>query len=576
MREVLITLKAIEYMSYGIDITKFTSPDDFKGYVNSETKKYISRQSSNVVDFIWELDTECKNFLKLYADFVIRHGKTFHNFNRGEDPEGENLLGDKEPNIKLKKPVLIHTMQALYKMKICSYEDIDETLLDPDILERIEKIEAEFDRHTLPTDKIVQQLTIEKTAKNFGVITAVAYRTDDDIKDKLLKTYNTKLDKFNVRSLEGFTVIDNRVYIPLSEADWFRMKQYYKHNDWTWDNSNNSMKYVVVSKNIYDYYFCSYGSEFQSCYSLTSDHSGWYGMIPFGTFDSHYIIYGTKAEAVKCAITGDNNKWDIPHMFFRAWGWTTANGELLLDKVYSNREKFVKALKDVVLSKFMSVDVTKKTELLESKEMLTFFEKYRLMFYPDSIRRESFTFVYANGSREFIGSKRFPSDLGSNLHKQLQTIKEVKDTFNPDKKVAIVNGVLVNPKVCPITKMIIDESEAQSKYAKYCNNPVQRGMAVITWCDGYFKLTTTTQEEAGRGSDLRIVDALTGSYFDGSSLQIGRYFSQGGMGRPITLKSFKEKIKGQVDKTGLDLVLLRVIEDDKVTYIKYKPTGGNV
>lgn len=577
MREVLITLKAIEYMSYGIDITKFTSPDDFKGYVNSETKKYISRQSSTVVDFIWELDTESKNFLKLYADFVIRHGKNFYNNNRGDEPEGMTILGDKEPNIKLTKPILLQTMQTLYKMRVCTYSGVDETLLDPDILARMEKIDAEFNRYVVPTDKIVQQLSKEKTAKNFGVITSVAYSNATDIKNLMLTTYkDVKHDRFNIKSLKDFPVIDERIYIPLSEADWFRMKQYYKHQDWNWELRNEEMKYIVVSKNLYDYYFCSYGSEFQSCYSLTSDHAGWYGMLPFGTFDSHYIIYGTKAEATKCNITGDNCKWDIPFMFFRCWGWADTHNQLLLDKGYTNRERLFRAVKDVVLSKFMEIDRSKKTMLLESEKMKEFFDKHRLRFYPDSIRRDEFSFVHSNGTREFIGCNGFPFEKGGHLYNQLQSIKEVKDTFNPEKLSKVVDGVLLNPKTCPITMMLIDESEKQSKYAKYCNNPVTRGMAVVTWCDGYYKLTTATKEvQASRGCEISIRDINNESYFDGTTLSLSRRFS-GSCGRLITLKSLKEKLKGHVDKTGLDLILLKVVEDEKVSYIKYKPTGGNV
>ena len=78
-KEILITLKAIEFMSYGIDISKFTTVDEFKGYVNSNTKQYISRLSLTVTDFIWELEDRVKNFFGLYASFVVRHDKSFSN-----------------------------------------------------------------------------------------------------------------------------------------------------------------------------------------------------------------------------------------------------------------------------------------------------------------------------------------------------------------------------------------------------------------------------------------------------------------------------------------------------------------
>ena len=384
-------------------------------------------------------------------------------------------------------------------------------------------------------------------------------------------------ERFAFDSLKDFPVIDDRIYISLSEADWYYLQQYYKEHNWSWETNNESMKYIVISKNLYDYYFCSYGSEFQSCYSLTSDHTGWYGMLPFGIFDEHCMIYGAKEEAIKVGITGDNCKWIAPYMYFRCWGWKGTDGQLLMDKGYTNRSCFFSAVRDVVLSRYMDVHRDSKTTVKNATNFKKFFKEHNLRFYPDSIRVNEWSFVFANGSREFKGDKRWKMDGYHTLYSVLQSVKAVKDSFDPRKQLAIVDGVLINPKECPTTKLWIDETETHSFYAKFCNNPATNGIAVITFIDGCFKLDALSQGISSITGKILIQNNTDQSWFDksGNHLVIKKEFSMKGM-NPISLKSFKEHLKAFVGETGLDLILLRVVENDKVTFIKYKPQGSRV
>lgn len=572
-KEVLVTLKAIEFMSYGIDISRFTTVDEFKGYVNSNTKQYISRLSPTVTDFIWELEEDVQKFLSLYSPFVVRHEKSFTNLTR-DDEDNVELLGEKPVNIVVTWDILLATIQQLYKQGICQYNSVEQTLLDPELLSRLEKIDKEFDRTIPPDNEMVKALSKDSIKKNFEILTSVAYQNCPEIRDKMLDAFNVKRKSFDIKGLEKFPVIDERIYIALSEADIYRIKEKLKQQGYRYPDTYKDMKYIVVSKNLYDYYFCSYGSEFQSCYSLTSAHLGWYGMLPMGIVEGHYIIYGTKDKPNKTAILGDNHKWATPHMYFRCWGWTAQDSSLLVDKAYTNQPEVYKVIQEVVLSKFMKVNVDRFTTLKNSDEFVELFSKYKLKFYPDSVCTETFKFKLSGGDRAFKG-KLYPNYDGCSdkpVSQVLALIESVKDSFNPHKPIAIVNGVLVNPKVCPVTKLVIDESESQSKYAKYLNNPIKGHFAVVTYCDGAFKCDVKNFEGSSYDGTIQIVKGH--GCVNGNTIQIGSMFQNTNNYR-VSLKTFKEKLKGGIQTSSLSLILLRVIEDDKVTYIKYKQQGVN-
>lgn len=561
-REALITLKAIEFMSYGVDISKLTTVDDYKGYINVQTKEMISRLSPNVLNFVWKLDAESVELLDFFSEYVVRDGKTFKNLSE-ESEEVKNV------NIEVTKDMLISTMKVLYAAKVCSYLDVDPEILDDDLQRRLKEIDDAFDRLQTPSSEMITKLTKENTKRNFGILTALAYKCKPEIRDLMLNSYDKVYTSFNLNNLKDFKVIDNRLYIPLSEADWHRIKQYFRQKGWTWDSYNEDMKYIVVSKNLYDYYFCSYGSEFQSCYSLTSDYKGWWGMLPYGTFDSHYIIYGAKETINKVTITQDNNKWIAPYMYFRCWGWTSKDGDLLVDKPYTNRHNLYEALRDTFLHKFMRLEVNTSTDTLEASDMVDFFIKNNLGFYPDSVNVSSFKFKFTCGNRSYVGSG--PGYGNSFYNMYLARITSITDSFDPRKDFDIVNGKLLNPKKCPLTGFLIEESESSSVYAKYLNAPVDNGMLVVTYCDGAFKMDASSKETR-RGSVTVYETASSVSCYDSSTIALTKNFSPCS-GKIMSLKTFKERLKGGIHSSDFDLILLRVIEGDKVTYIKYKKHG---
>lgn len=576
--DIMYTLRAVEFMSHGIDVSSFDNIDMFKGFVNSKTHKYISKLSENVTDFLIKLDDDCKNILGITSDTVLRHDRNYKLI-FPDTPAAEEIAG-KEPSIILTKDILVETIRVLYNKKFLTYEGVDKFLLDPDLEERLKKIDAEFKPNAKPTGTILESLSKEKTSHNFGVITAAAYHMCPEIKCKMLDYFKDDHKDFNIDTLKDFEVIDDRIYIGISEADRYRISERMNTQYGVTNPDIDDFKYIVVSKNLYDYYFCSYGSEFQSCYSTTSTYKGWFGMFPYGTTDGHFIIYGTKDKAIKVGMTSESNKWEAPYMYFRCWGWASTDNKILLDKPYTNRQNLFSVVKDLILSKYFEIERSTLTNIRSSKECGEIWKTYSLRFYPDSVRvNDQFKFNYASGTRDNVGSVK-PyygrcKDRDNSLKNELDMIISVSDSFDPYKEYHVTDdGVLVNPKVCPKTHLLIDESETESKYAKYLSCPLEscQKFAVVTYIDGYFKLDTCTNPRPEWTGTFKIqsctIGASTGSFKDG--LCLCPSFSSR---EKLAIKPFKEYLKGNINNSDIDLLLLRYVDGDKVTYIKYKKTG---
>ena len=103
--DIMYTLRAVEFMSHGIDVSSFDNIDMFKGFVNSKTHKYISKLSENVTDFLIKLDDDCKNILGITSDTVLRHDRNYKLI-FPDTPAAEEIAG-KEPSISLTKDILV-------------------------------------------------------------------------------------------------------------------------------------------------------------------------------------------------------------------------------------------------------------------------------------------------------------------------------------------------------------------------------------------------------------------------------------------------------------------------------------
>lgn len=554
LNDMLTTFKAVEFMFYGLDISQFDY-DKLKGYYNKRDKTYISRLSPNVEDFVIELDDECKDFLNLYNNFVVRREKTYECVEADEKP--------KEPDLTLNKELMIKTMQTLYKLKIVSYDGVEPELLDPELRDRLAKIDREFVRNAPQSCDMIDKLKLSATKKYFEIMTAVSYANDKAVLREMLAAYDKVYTSFDIEGFKDYQIYDNRLYIPLSEADMYRLKSAMGDE---WKSTYNDLKYIVISKNLYDYYYCSYGSEFQSCYSVTSDYLGWYGMFPFGTFKDHYIIYATKDHAQKTSMDASGSKWVSPYMFWRCWGWVGESGKLLVDKTYPHDSRLFASMQQLLLDLGMSLS---NEDLRQGKKMRKWFKEHPLKMYSDSIKFDTDKLYFRRGSGSGGVSGAMPyfkQTLNiSNLKSVLNKIKEVSTSFIPSESFKIIDGKLFNPKRCPMTNLFIDVNDKESFYAKFLIAPV-KSFACVTYIDGCVKVDTYTDDDdsirrfINIGGISSIKDSILGTCFNSPC-----YYTP--------LKNTKDFLKGNVNKLPFDIILLRVVENDKVTYIKYKKDG---
>lgn len=545
--DILLTVKAIELLACPKVTEDVLTHDGIKNTFINAKGEPISRCSDGVQDFAIMLDEDLREFLNLYSNYLIRYGRKYKN------PK----VYEGTVNMNLSKDVFIKTVQQLYKLGVTRYEGVDVDILDPELQQRLKAIDDSH-QYFVEMPEAWKDLSIDSMKQNFDVLTAINYANTPALMRTLVSTYTTRHTSF--LGLEGATVYDNRVFIKLSEADRYRFKKHY-NNDTMFDE----IKYIVVSKNLYDYYFCSYGSSHQSCFALNSSHHGYHGMIPFGTAQGHYIIYGTKEAPQKTSLI-QGSKWTTPYMFFRMWGWLGTDHKIHVDKMYSGYSTSLdSAIRDILERIGFSYD---SCDTFNSKYFSDIFSEFTCKVYMDSIRmNDNYRFFRGSGSCCFRGSTNpyYVSELDCGCcTSALSLISSVSSDFNPLQKFKIIDEHLCNVSICPITGLDIEYGEKQSKFAKYFTAALNKPLLVATYIDGLFKL------------DHGTIDNSTTSYikmcrYDASdinndTLYLGKIYSN----KQIAIKQFKERVKGIVKKENKFVLLVRFVEDDKVTYVKYR------
>lgn len=562
-KDLFLIHKACDFMFHGYDISSLKTYDDFKQYYSKASKQLISVNNDNVDDFTIEMPEDVQSVLDLPDKYFLRHGREFITGDAEAIKEEYGI--DVAPDTVLTKDAIVGVIQLLYKNGVSSFEGVDKLILDPDFKSKMETIDATFDYKNPPHCQLMDDLANNKIEKPFNVMCAIA-EFDKELTADLIQYFKNPLQSFEGTPLSDFKVIDNRVYIPLSEADQYRYQQALKSSGRTLDDVDNSLKYIVISKNPYDYFYCSYGSEFQSCFALNSNHGGWYGMFQFATHPSSFIIYGSNGKSASTAII-NGEKYKQPYMLWRTWGWLLKDGSIGIDKVYSNRSYIFNWCKDFLVGKFGFYADGESKEIKDGAGLKRRFNKYTMRFYPDSTYNykssSALRFHRDGGTKDFIGQS--PSWIGQYSHfiHKAQQISSVSETFSALKDSAVVDGMLMNPKVCPITHRFIDDSKETHPYAKYFKQPVDKFL-VLTWdngyirgediqyCDDVFAIGGYNQEIACSGNELR-VPSVTASTRKSV----------------LPLAKVKEFIKRRISSSDVDAVLLRVIEYDRMQVIKY-------
>ena len=547
-KDILECVRAIELLHYGVDITQL---DTLKQYWNIKEKKLQSRLSPNIGDFLCQWTPEVAEFIQWPLGLIFAR--------RGQAFTAETNAGDEPINCTVDLDTMKQVMTILKQKGWCKFDGINPAEYDTEYEARLKKMKEEWDYHdTSDAKEMLQNLSNDAISDNLNCLLSLCEYGEEATK-QILASWKDSPQHFEIKTLRDYYVHDNRIYIKIPEFD---------KNEF--DIDVDDVKYLVISRNVYDYFFCSYGSEIQSCYSLTSTHYGFYGMVALSACKGNFIVYLTTGKPNKCNVIA-GTKWYVPRMLTRSWGWLGENGELFLDRSYTGNSvsRYESQFRKLIF-KYIGNDTQTATlptnPLKYAEDMKNWHDKHQFRFYPDSIKVRDFKYYgVCYGDRCFVGNGE---PFNKTMYNKAQYITEVPKGFKYLPHYEIVDGVITELRVCPITYLPLKPDEVRSKYAKFFKEPVSK-LAILTYCDGYYKVDAFNNGDRYKADNISIDMSTTSqpSYKDGGRYRFYNAFS---CDKKIPIKVFKESIAGIISNTDLDTVLVRYIEDDRVTYVKYK------
>lgn len=559
--EMMRTFRALEMLYKGQDISKVSLVDSIEDDTDT---------------FCMQFEDKAKDFAELRNPFVYRNDKQMYLKSRSSvDDEGIDVA------FTVTYDMLVATMNTLRKLQLCAFNNVDEDILDPTIAERMNAIDDSWDYTKAYDCDIKNKLKISDTDTEVKAMLALC-QYPEGLAPKIYDSYK-QARKFVLKDFKDFEVVDNRIIIPLSEADKYRMRKYFKGTNV--DDRVLSMNALVISKNPVDYFFCSYGNSFQSCYALNSGMYCWYGYLPYVTTDESFIVYATTGEVMKTAVIS-GQKFHNPQMLWRAWGYATENGSLCIDKKYRGSEngidKLIEFCCEWMTDKFNVIcdrrgEGKRRTLYNKGRGIWDIWEEYGLKFYSDSLVKEDDEEVYFFYNQGMSVSPEYVPEWKKSFDRFTEwtsTASNVDPLLVLDKPCVIVNGVVTNFNICPITKLKIPNGVKQHAYAKYFDKPLQQ-LAVLTYDKGCVRCDAATRESMS--GNIRIDPYVTGatgcSGFNGGVLYC--FGNDTKFNGTIALKSLKEFIKGCINTTSYSAILLKIIEDDKITCQVFKNKGDN-
>lgn len=426
--------------------------------------------------------------------------------------------------------------------------------------------QAERDLGQVIDCPMMKSLATDKVKPFFNVLTALAYYNYPDLIEKMITAFDKKYDSFDIAGLEKCKIVDNRIYIPIEDYDKKLMRE---------DVDNDileDVKYFVISKNLYDYYYCSWGSNIQSCFSLNSSYGGWYGMIPMGMTDTHFICYVTNGKSVDASMM-NGKKFPCPQMYWRAWGWIEKDtNKLLIDRSFCKdcREhtQFLRAFEDKFLKSIDSFVIDRELhKTLKPTQYKKIFKEYDLHFYPDSITSmTTWQFRRRNGICTFRGDHTYAWKDKGNLYSVLQCFSGFVDNFDPLKPWGKDSkNVLINYKLCPKTGLVIDISENEHPLSKYFNTPVDSSL-VLSYMDGRVNVSAASCPYESSGLMIVPDSNDIGSFKARCFRQVSTYDI-------VNVETLKQILKENIEASPYKVILLRVVENDTVKILKFKKKG---
>lgn len=537
-----IVAASAELLVDGVDISKLTKEDIRQQVTEKRNEFYI------------QVDEGVKEFFNLPSVYVLRDNRAFFCAMKKK--------GFK-PNLTLSIEKCKDIMRLLYESDIEFFTGIDEHLYIPDFDKRMQEIDKDF----VPDCEMISKLTKENTDEALRVFLAL-FNYPNQYSKKLYDD-SKKHHVFHINS--SYDVIDDRMYIWLKPSDIRTLKKLFP------DMSSDlcKAKAFVVSKNVYDYFWASYGNEFESCFSLNSDYSYLYGYLPFALAPESFICYLTTGSVNKIPVIS-GKQFLCPNMIMRCWGYASSDGSLLVDKRYGGLSTaFCTALFYMLSKKISLIDAATSSDRYslysDGENIKKILTETGCSFYSDSLLYNSsgeIVFSYNNGLKSVSGTRPIWKKQNKTFIQYASQVTSVSPTLNLDTPTKIVNGVLMNPKVCPITGFEISDTEKVSPFAKYFTKNCKSSI-MLTYLDGSVFLDTEREEN-------NIPDTTHFSFggvrnFQSSILFISDYRRGAASAfHSISLKTLKEHIKGYIKELPYDGILLRWFEDDVVKYQFFK------
>lgn len=544
-KDLIRTLYMIEQVAKGLDLSNIPAN------VFTDIKEG---------ECLFNLESSLLEHTNVYYPHIYRQNRTFDNVSEDslKNVDKEGLL-----KIEVSTDMFRDVACVLRKAKLVNYIGVDECFLDKDFMKSLETTRATWN-YTESLDVPLNTLTTDYTDKDFKTLMAVlGYPSEDAM--KIYEHYKSN-NQIKIKGLEKLTWKDNRLIIPLSSADVYDFKE-------------NDIKAIVISANPYDFFFCSYGNSFQSCFALNS--SGGYkyfsGYVPKAATKEVFMVYATNGETVDVSLI-PGHKIKIPQMYCRMWAYLDCKRYLMLDKVYGDRTKGDKT-KNFLEKRFNAYtgESGGLKKLYKGGEALQWTFKYAS--YYDSLRvaqdeTADVMYKFSCGSGHFYRGTR-PQELqwreSSNFVARCSTVKSIAGDIDLSKTYLITSdGVLTQEKRCPTTNFLISSDETEHHLARYCRQPVKNAL-YFTYIDNLVYYS----DESGLLSSDRYV-CLYGDNENKDFTRISDnvlYVSLAcgtRMHKPIPLKTIKEFLKGTIQKTHYDIFFLRVVEKDKVTILTYK------
>lgn len=563
--DIKLVAKGLALSSYGVDVSTMSAYDIMNSYWSSSSKKLITKVIDSVKTITLKFTDDAWAMLDVFGGpYIEINGREFAVSNEEKlTEEGRTHI------IEINKEVLTSMIQIMYANKQSMFLSVPLTTLDPERKERVAKECAEFDMDSVHCS-MKDTLARDNVRQNLEVLLTIA-EYPEEVSRAVLKYYDEDYDFSEVLphiKSDKYFIKDNRLYIAVTPDMRASLEDFMRRERITSSgNDVNNWRWIVISKNAYDYFWCSQGSEIQSCYSLDSDYRGGYGMYPMSYLKGHFMVYCTTGVATDYSFI-NGIKWACPRIWARWWAWQRTDDKLMSDYLYiaASLGRFTKYVEDLC-SQVFDIPYTELKDdwhkVKYAKDYWDYYSAHKLTFYSDSVKVSNYFIDFKiKGVRDKVGSNYFAKSVS--LKASASGINNIPSTFKYTKVFKILNGTITGLKKCPVTGMYIEEDVDKHYIAKEFKNPVN-GCALLTYIDGFVKLDTCSTHSYA--SDLICnMNAGGASYFGSSEANLTPQFTSSSI--PPT--KFKNTLTKMVKQQKIyEVVVVRSIENGRISYNKF-------